>query len=63
MANINHQEGVYTLAMVDIGHLESDHSLNSQYWPLIIDECFNDVLMLGDMGMENHKVCCVILVL
>jgi hypothetical protein len=59
MANINHQEGIYTLATVDIGHLESDHSLNNQYWPLRID----DVLMLGDMGLENHKVCCVILVL
>jgi hypothetical protein len=27
MADIDHQEGVYTLAMIDIGHLESDHSL------------------------------------
>jgi hypothetical protein len=60
MANIDHQEAVYTLAMIDIGHLESDHSLNSQYWPSRIDECFDGVLMSGDMGLENHKVCCVI---
>ncbi|PLW40418.1 hypothetical protein PCASD_10400 [Puccinia coronata f. sp. avenae] len=56
MANIDHQEGVYTLAMVDIGHLESDHTLDSRYWPLRIDECFDDVLMSGDMGLENHKL-------